>query len=317
MELRNVGQSGLKVSAVGLGCNNFGWGLDKAASTKIIHRALDLGVTLFDTAPVYGDNGGESEQILGKALGARREQAVIVSKFGMAMDRSGRTNTSRSQILRDIEGSLQRLNTDYIDLYMIHWPDWSTPIEETLGTLDDLIRAGKVRYAGCCNIPAWRLVEADWTARNSQLNRFIVSQNEYSLAERSLDRDLIPAMEQYKIGLMPYAPLANGLLTGKFSRDGGKPEDSRLAQNKWGTGDRYLAEKKLKLADELGEFAKRNGHSLLDLAIGWQLSNPLICSVIAGATKVGQLEANVAAANNWRLTTGQMMEVDKICKANR
>lgn len=314
MEQRNIGRSGLKVSAVGLGCNNFGWNLDAATSTGIIHRALDLGVTLFDTAPVYGVNGGESEEILGRALGGRRQQAVVVTKFGMAMDRTGRTDTSRRTVLREIEDSLRRLNTDYVDIYMLHWPDWSTPMEETLRALDDIVTAGKALYIGCSNIPAWRLVEARWISRTDRLHEFIVTQNEYSLAQRSLDKDLMPALQAYDVALMPYSPLANGLLTGKYRRGQPAPEGTRLAQNLWGLGDRLLTEDKLLLTEQLGEFAQAHDHSLLELAISWLLSNPRVCSVIGGATGIEQLEANVAAADAWRLGREELAEVDRICR---
>lgn len=317
MEKRNVGKSGLKVSAVGLGCNNFGWLIDDSQSEKIIHKALDLGVTLFDTAPVYGVKGGESETILGRTLGNRRKEAVVLTKFGMTLDRSGRTDTSRAAVMKEIEASLKRLNTDYIDIYMLHWPDWTTPMQETLRALDDIITSGKARYIGCSNIPAWRLVEAKWISKSDRLHDFIVSQNEYSLAQRDADTSLFPALKEYGVGFMGYSPLANGLLTGKFSSGGTVPEDSRLGKNMWNTGNRYLTEPMLRLADNLSRFAAERGHSLIELAISWQLSNPLICSVIAGASKLEQIEANVAAGSGWRLTAEELSEVDKICKESR
>ena len=317
MQMRNVGKSGLKVSAVAMGCNNFGWTIDETRSRAILHRALDLGVNLFDTAPVYGETGGESEQILGRALGSRREEAVIVTKFGIPIPAgSGGTNTSRRAIMREIEASLKRLDTDYIDIYMLHWPDWSTPMEETLRALDDIVTAGKARYIGCSNIPAWRLVEAKWISRTDRLHEFIVSQNEYSLAERGLDGTLMPALQEYGVSLMPYAPLANGLLTGKF-RGGEIPADSRLGKNTWNTGSRYLTPGNLAMVEALDEFAAQRGHSLLELAISWLLSNPTVCSVIGGATSVEQLEQNVAAADVWRLGEQEMAEVERICSASR
>lgn len=317
MEKRNVGKSGLKVSAVGLGCNNFGWLIDADLSEKIIHKAVDLGVTLFDTAPVYGVTGGESEQILGKALGARRKDVTILTKFGMTLDRTGRTDTSRGAVLREIDASLQRLGTDYVDIYMLHWPDWSTPMEETLRALDDIVSSGKARYIGCSNLPAWRIVEAKWLSKTDKLHSFIVSQNEYSLAQRDADTTLLPALKEYGVGFMGYSPLANGLLTGKFAAGQAAPADSRLGKNMWGLSKRYLTEPMLQLADNLGRFAAERGHSLIDLAISWQLSNPLICSVIAGASKLEQLDMNVAAGNGWRLTPEELSEVDKICKESR
>lgn len=318
MEQRNVGKSGLRVSSVGLGCNNFGWLIDADISEKIIHKALDLGVTLFDTAPVYGANGGESEQILGKALGARRQDAVVLTKFGMTLDRSGRTNTSRAALLKEIEASLKRLDTDYIDIYMLHWPDWKTPLDETLRALDDIVTSGKARYIGCSNIPAWRLIEAQWISKTDRLHKFIVSQNEYSLAQRDVENSLFPALQEYGVGFMGYSPLANGLLTGKFKTGVEAPKDTRLGQNMWGTGKRYLADNMLKLADELNRFAGERGHTLIELAIAWQLSNPLICSVIGGASKPEQMEINIAAGNcGWRLTPEELTAVDKICRENR
>ncbi len=318
MEQRNVGKSGLRVSNVGLGCNNFGWLIDADISEKIIHKALDLGVTLFDTAPVYGVNGGESEQILGKALGARRRDVTVLTKFGMTLDRTGRTNTSRAALLKEIEASLARLNTDYIDIYMLHWPDWKTPLDETLRALDDIITSGKARYIGCSNIPAWRLVEAQWISKADRLHKFIVSQNEYSLAQRDAENSLFPALQEYGVGFMGYSPLANGLLTGKFKAGVDAPKDTRLGKNMWGIGKRYLADNMLKLADDLNRFASERDHTLIELAIAWQLSNPLVCSVIGGASKPEQLEINVAAGNcGWRLTTEEQAEVDKICRDNR
>lgn len=318
MEQRNVGESGLRVSAVGLGCNNFGWLIDADISEKIIHKALDLGVTLFDTAPIYGVSGGESEQILGKALGARRQNVVVLTKFGMRLDGTGRTNTSRAALMKEIDASLKRLNTDYIDIYMLHWPDWKTPLEETLRALDDIIASGKARYIGCSNIPAWRLVEAQWISKTDRLHKFIVSQNEYSLAQRDAENSLFPALQEYGVGFMGYSPLANGLLTGKFKAGVKAPKDTRLGQNMWGTGKRYLADNMLKLADDLNRFAGERGHTLIELAIAWQLSNPLVCSVISGASKPEQLEMNVAAGNcGWILAADELAEVDKICESRK
>lgn len=316
MEKRNVGRSGLRVSAVGLGCNNFGWTMSAADSEPIIHKALDLGVTLFDTAPVYGEKGGESEQVLGKALGARRKDAVIVTKFGVPLDRSGKMNTSRAAVLAEVEASLKRLGTDYIDIYMLHWPDATTPLEETLRALDDIVRSGKARYIGCSNLPAWRMVEAKWISKTEHLHGFVVSQNEYSLAQRDADASLLPMLGAYGMGFMGYSPLANGLLTGKYA-GGAVPEDSRMGKNLWGTAGRYLTEPKLRLADALGTFAKERGHSLIELAFAWQLSNPLVCSVIAGATRSEQIEVNVAAGSGWRLSAEELAEVDRICKESK
>ena len=318
MQQRNVGKSGLRVSAVGLGCNNFGWLIDADISERIIHKALDLGVTLFDTAPIYGVKGGESEQLLGKVLGARRQDVVVVTKFGMLLDGSGRTNTSRSAVMNEIEASLKRLNTDYIDIYMLHWPDWNTPLEETLRALDDIVTSGKARYIGCSNIPAWRLVEAQWISKTDRLHQFMVSQNEYSLVQRDAETSLFPALQEYGVGFMGYSPLANGLLTGKFKPGAEVPQDTRLGKNTWGFGSRYLADHLLQLADDLDQFAQTRGHTLVELAMAWQLANPLVCSVISGASRLEQLEMNVAAGNcGWILSADEMAEIDNICREHR
>ena len=216
MKQRNVGKSGLLVSVVGLGCNNFGWGLELEASRAVIHKALDLGITLLDTADIYGGQGG-SEECLGKVLGNRRKDIVLATKFGMVMDKEGHLKGgSRRYIMSAVEASLKRLNTDWIDLYQLHTNDPLTPMEETLRALDDLVRQGKVRYVGCSNVPAWRVSEAHWVAKQEGLNGFVSAQDEYSLLVRGLEKELRPALETYGIGLLPYFPLASGLLTGKY-----------------------------------------------------------------------------------------------------
>jgi len=310
MHIRNIGKSGLRVSSIGLGCNNFGMTVDAQQSKSIISAALDAGVTLFDTAPIYGAKWGLSESILGEALGAKRQQVTIVTKFGIMPTFVDR-DTSRATILKDVETSLGRLKTDYIDLYMLHWPDVTTPMEETLRALDDLITAGKVRYIGCCNLPAWQVVEAKWIAQTGHLHEFIVSQDEYSLASSRAKETLIPALEKYGAGLMPYSPLANGLLTGKYTSDF-QPADSRLTKNLWNMGDRYLTEEKLRLAQRLSDYAANHGHSLLQLAVSWLLAQPVVCSVIAGATKLEQLQTNVASGE-WQLSAQQMADIEVIC----
>lgn len=311
MNQRRVGKSGLFVSEIGLGCNNFGFPKTDDTATSIVHRALELGVTLFDTAPVYGTSWGESEAFLGKALGARRKDVVIATKFGLKPDFS--RIPSRARIVEGVEESLSRLNTDYIDLFLLHWSDGVTPIEETLRALDDVIRAGKVRYIGCCNLPAWQVVEARWVSKSESLNKFIVTQDEYSLANRKAESSLLPAIEAYDMGLIPYAPLANGLLTGKFSKNSPPPEGSRLAKNMWNMGDRYLTDSKLELADRLNAFAKERGHSLLELAVSWILANPAVSSVIAGANTLEQFEQN-AAASGWELTPEELSLIDQLCE---
>lgn len=312
MDKRNVGKSGLRVSSIGLGCNNFGWLIDAASSKQIIRNALDLGVSLFDTAPVYGKEWGASETILGSALGEHRKDVIIVSKFGLSQDKSGR-NTSRAAVVEGIEASLRRLGTDYIDLFMLHWPDHTTPMQETLRALDDVISSGKARYIGCCNLPAWRVVESRWLSTTGDLHEFIVTQDEYSLAHRAAERSLLPALDEYGMGLMPYAPLANGLLTGKYSSHTAHPTDSRLGNNVWNTGDRYLTQGKLALAEQLNGFAQERGHTLLELAVSWLLARPAVCSVIAGATRPQHVQQN-SAAGAWQLSRDELDRIDQICR---
>ncbi len=311
MHIRHIGKSGLRVSSIGLGCNNFGLTIEAQESKKIIHRALDLGVTLFDTAPVYGTEFGASENILGASLGKHRQDVTIVSKFGMTTT-PGQRDSSRSGIIRGLEGSLRRLGTDYLDVFMLHWPDKNTPMQETLRALDDIIRSGKARYIGCCNLPAWQIADAQWIAKSELLHDFIVCQDEYSLVQRKAETNLFPALQHYGMGLMPYSPLANGLLTGKYSDAGKAPTDTRLATNLWNTGDRYLTSNNLALTERLTEYAQQHDHSLLEMAVSWLLSEPLVCSVIAGARSIEQLNAN-AEAGEWQLSGEQMQEIAALC----
>jgi len=310
MKLRNLGRSGLQVSLVGLGCNNFGGRLDLAATRKVVHRALDLGITLFDTADVYGERG-RSEEYLGESLGERRKDIVLATKFGMAMDDAGiRKGASRRYILSAVEASLQRLKTDWIDLYQLHQPDPLTPIEETLRALDDLIRQGKARYVGCSNLPAWQVVEALWTARHAGLDRFVCCQDEYSLVAREPERELIPMMERYGLGLLPYFPLASGLLTGKYQRNASMPAGARLTETKR-LADRYLTEPNWRIVERLENFCARRGRTLLELALSWLAARPTVASVIAGATRPEQVEANVRAVE-WNLSSEDLAEIDRL-----
>jgi aryl-alcohol dehydrogenase-like predicted oxidoreductase len=311
MELRNVGRSGLKVSAVGLGCNNFGV-LDIESSRKVVHRALDLGVTLFDTADIYGGRGG-SERQLGEILGPRRKDIVLATKFGMQMDDEGvKSGAARRYIVEAVEESLKRLATDWIDLYQLHKPDPATPLEETLSALDDLVRAGKVRYIGCSNLPAWQVADAHWIARDRNLTPFISAQDEYSLVVRDVERELIPALAQYGMGLLPYFPLASGLLTGKYNRGSDVPAGTRMALMKR-LADRYMTDANWEIVGKLETFCAARGHTLLELAFSWLAANPQLSSVIAGATKPEQVEANVKAIG-WKLTPEEMAEIDTLTK---
>ena len=310
MQIRNLGRSGLRVSLVGLGCNNFGGRIDLEASRKVVHKALDLGITLFDTADTYGNFGG-SETCLGEILGAKRKDIVLASKFGMAMNAEGTIKgASRRYIMSEVEASLKRLKTDWLDLYQLHAPDPLTPIEETLRALDDLVRQGKVRYIGCSNLPAWQVVEAQWTSKQLGLESFISAQDEYSLVVRHIDRELVPALAAYDIGLLPFFPLASGLLTGKYKRNAPMPAGTRLT-NTQRLADRFLTELNWQIAEKLGDFAATRGKSLLELAFSWLACRPQVASVIAGATKPEQIEANVKAAD-WVLTPAEMAEIDRI-----
>ncbi|HEV8027035.1 MAG TPA: aldo/keto reductase [Stellaceae bacterium] len=313
MDQRNLGKSGLRVSAVGLGCNNFGMKLDVEGTRKVVHRALDLGITFLDTADHYGNMGG-SESCLGEVLGERRKDVVLATKFAMPMDAAGtKTGASRRYIMAAVEASLTRLKTDWIDLYQLHRPDPLTPIEETLRALDDLVRQGKVRYVGCSNLRAWQVVEAQWTAKHLGLNAFIACQDEYSLLVRDIEQDLVPAIEAYDLGLLPYFPLASGLLTGKYKRNQTMPQGSRLALVKR-LADRYLTESHWQAVERLQDFCDKRDHRLLDLAISWLLSRPRVASVIAGATTPEQVEQNIRAAE-WKLTPEDVADVDRLSKA--
>jgi aryl-alcohol dehydrogenase-like predicted oxidoreductase len=310
MQERNLGSSGLRVSAVGIGCNNFGGRIDTRETGRVIDKAIDLGVTLFDTADMYSNRGG-SETAMGEVLkGGKRQKIVLATKCGMQMDDAGKLKgASRRYIMSAIEGSLKRLQTDYIDLYQVHQVDPLTPIEETLRALDDLVRSGKVRYIGLSNHPAWMTVEAQETARRCNLNSFVSCQDEYSLLIRDADRELMPMMSRYKMGLLPYFPLACGLLTGKYARNA-MPQGARLTETKrW--QDKYLNERNWNVTEELTAFATSRGHTILELAFSWLLARPNVSSVIAGATSPEQVEANVKAAS-WQLTAEEMAEVDRI-----
>jgi aryl-alcohol dehydrogenase-like predicted oxidoreductase len=317
MQQRNLGNSDLKISVVGLGCNNFGGDrIDLQASRKVIHKALDLGITLIDTADVYGNgNRGESETILGECLGDRRKDVVLATKFGLPMDEA-RTlkGASRRYILSAIEASLKRLKTDWIDLYYIHRPDPLTPIEETLRTLDDLVRAGKVRYIGCSGFAAWQLVEAQWTAKHHDLNHFVTCQDEFNLLRRGLENTLQPAMEAYGLGLIPYSPLAAGLLSGKYRRNAPMPAGARMTREKR-QADRWLNDSNWEVVERLTAFCEARGHSLLELAMSWLASRPLVASIIAGATTPEQVELN-ARAVNWPLSPDDFAAIDKATQRN-
>lgn len=310
MEQRNLGRSGLIVSAVGLGCNNFGGRSGIEATRAVVHKALDLGITFFDTSDTYGERGA-SEEYLGRALAGRRNDIVLASKFARPMDPEGRLQgASRRYIMSAVEASLTRLNTDYIDLYYQHIADPRTPIEETLRALDDLVRQGKIRYIGCSTLSAWQVVEAQWTSTHLGLDRFVACQERYNLLERELDQQLMPVVQSYGLGLIPFSPLANGLLTGKYRRDAPLPAGARLSTTPR-TAERYLTDANWALIERLGGFCAERGRSLLELAFSWLLHRPAVASVIAGATAPEQVEANVRAAG-WGLSREDMDEIDRI-----
>ena len=308
METRNVGKSGLKVSVVGLGCNNFGMRCDLDASRAVIDTALGKGVTLLDTADVYGSPFGKSEEVIGEVLGARRKDVVLATKFAMTGFNSP-VRTDRRYVIEACEASLKRLKTDWIDLYQVHRPDPATPIEETMRALDELITAGKVRYIGCSNFAGWQIADAQWTARTAGMNPFISHQDEYSLVMRDIEKDVIPAGQAHGLGLLPFFPLASGLLTGKYKRSETPAEGTRLA-NAW-MGNRYLTAGNFDVVEKLEPFARERNRSLLDLAFAWLLSHHNLPSVIAGATAPAQVEANVAAGE-WKLTAEETAQVEKL-----
>lgn len=312
MEYRHLGRSGLQVSVVGLGCNNFGMRCDFDQSKDVVHRALDAGITLFDTADVYGGQG-KSEEFLGKILKGRRQEVVLATKFGMKMGEGPhKSGGSRKYIMSAVEDSLRRLDTDYIDLYQLHRPDPETPIDETLRALDDLVRSGKVRYIGNSNFAGWQAAEAHYVAKQANLTPFISAQNEYNLLDRRIEGELVPACNAYGLSILPYFPLASGFLTGKYRQGQEMPAGTRLA-NAGPMAARVLNDKNYETLGKLEAFADARGKAMLDLAIGWLASLSHVGSVIAGATKPEQIDQNVAAGS-WKLTAEELAEVDAISR---
>ena len=311
MEFRRLGTSGLKVSEVGLGCNNFGMRIDQQATSAVVAAALDAGITLFDTADVYG--GTKSEVMLGEALKGKRHEVVIATKFAMQVGpRADQTGGSRRHIVNAVEASLKRMQTDYIDLYQMHRPDADTPIEETLLALDDLVRSGKVRYLGNSNFTGWQIAEADWVAKTDHVHRFVSAQNNYSLMERRVEHEVLPACDHFGLGFLPFFPLASGLLTGKYRRGEGAPEGTRLA-SAGARGAAALSEENFDRLERLESYADAHGRTLLDLAFAWLLGHPPVSSVIAGATKPEQVQANAGAAS-WRMSLAEVAEVTELAR---
>jgi aryl-alcohol dehydrogenase-like predicted oxidoreductase len=308
MEQREIGRSGLKVSAIGLGCNNFGWMIDADASNPVIARALELGITFFDTADIYG----ESEVVLGKALGARRKEVVVATKFGMAAGGLP-GGASRSYVMQAAERSLKRLGTDYIDLFYLHRPDKATPIAETLEALEELIRQGKVRHAVASNMTAELLTEAYSVASAKHLHGFIGTQEHLSLLTRAAESTILPTVKELHLGLIPYFPLASGMLTGKYKRGAALPPGTRLDNWKQRSSS-LLTEQNFDKVERLEAFAGEHGRSITELAIAWLLATPCVPSVIAGATKAAQVETNVKAAT-WKLTAAEVTAVERLAPA--
>lgn len=314
MRYRQLGTSGLTVSVVGLGCNNFGHRIDKDRTQAVVDTALDEGITLFDTSDSYGRPRGSSEELLGATLGARRDDVVVATKFGSNTDGANGADWgvrgSRRYIRRAVESSLRRLRTDRIDLYQMHFPDLATPIEETLGTLDDLVREGKVGYIGCSNFSAWGLADAVWTSRSAGYTRFISAQNNYNLLDRDVEGDVVPASEHYGLGVLPYYPLASGLLTGKYHRNESAPEGSRLGAGAMGRPGHRPSDENFDRIEPLQSYAAERGLSLLDVAIGGLAAQRAVASVISGATKPEQVRAN-AAAGRWEPTSDDLEALDR------
>ncbi len=315
LEYRSLGRSGLRVSAVGLGGNNFGrTGTateTQAGTNAVVEAALDAGVNFIDTADIYGKEYGLSEALLGEALRGRRDEVVIATKFGHASLPSPLpawgARGSRRYVRLAVEGSLRRLQTDWIDLYQLHTPDPATPIDETIAALDDLVRAGTVRYIGHSNLSGWQLAEAELVARELGATRFVSAQNEYNLLSRGAEAEVLPAARHFGLGFLPFFPLQNGLLTGKFRRDE-HPADTRIMRQRrhivddapWDVLDRYRA------------FAEERGITMLEATFGWLLAQPGLASVIAGATRPEQVRQNAAAGGAWRPTEAELEEVSEL-----
>jgi len=305
MQTRKVGS--LQVSVVGLGCNNFGWRIDAEASAKVIDTAIESGVTFFDTADRYGK--GQSEDFLGRALGKRRDQIILATKFGMEMEK-GQQGASPKYVLEAVDASLRRLRTDRIDLYQLHQPDPKTPITDTLGALDELVHAGKVREIGCSNFSVAQIREA---ADASQCRaQFVSVQNEFSLFHREPETNgVLPECERRRLAFVPYFPLASGLLTGKYRKGKKLPEGSRAAD---GWGPKVFTEQNLAIVELLIEFAQSKDHTILELAFSWLLSHQPVASVIAGASKPEQVRANAKAAD-WQLAADDLAQIDAIMRS--
>ncbi len=315
MRYRHLGNSGLEVSETGLGANSFGetGRRDYQESKSIIHAAIDHGINFIDTSNVYAQ--GLSEEYIGRALEGRRHEILIGTKFGSKREHGPNLfGGGRKFVMDAVEDSLRRLRTDYIDLYMIHRPDPRVPLEETLRAMDDIVRQGKALYIGCCNFEAWRMVEAVWTSKSSGITQIISSQFEYSMLQRAGEAEMIPACRRHGIGVMPYLPLAAGFLTGKVDADKlAAPPGTRLSLDA-GQSERWITEENLRVITSLQKWAQDHGKTLLELAFAWLLAEPIVATVIAGASSPEQIAQN-AKASNWQLTSEQRAEVTTILDA--
>ena len=312
MEYRKLGNSGLKVSEIGLGTNTFGRRADEQTSLAIVNQAFELGINYIDTANTY--DRGTSEEIVGKAVKSHRAEVIIATKVGYSMgDSPNQRGASRYHIMQEVDASLRRLQTDYIDLYQIHGPDPTTPIEETLRALDDLVRAGKVRYIGCSNFAGWQLCEALWTSKANNLQSFITVQPRYNILDRKIETELIPCCQAYNIGVIPWGPLAGGFLTGKYHKGEEAPPEARLARPMSLYGEIFTEANWGKLT-KLEAFATERNYTVGDLAVAWLLAKPWVSTIIAGARQVEQVSTN-AAAVAWKMTAEEVAEVEEISLA--
>jgi aryl-alcohol dehydrogenase-like predicted oxidoreductase len=316
MTYRPLGDSGLMVSAVGIGCNAFSRRVDLDGVRDVLAAARDTGVTLLDTADIYGDPPGGSETLLGEALRGQRDEFVLATKFGMDMrgdnGRDFGARASRRYVRRAVEASLRRLRTDHLDLYQLHEPDGVTPVEETLSALTDLVREGKVRYLGCSNVAGWQVADADWTARTAGLERFVSVQNRYSLLDRSIEEEVVPACEAHGLGVLPYFPLEYGLLTGKYRRGEGAPAGSRADLDP--TRAQWLRDADWDRIEAVEKYAEARDLTVLDVAVAGLAAQPAVASVISGATSGAQVRAN-AAALRWQPTPEDLLELDEVTGA--
>jgi aryl-alcohol dehydrogenase-like predicted oxidoreductase len=314
LAVRPLGDSGIQATVAGLGCNNFGMRLDAAESARVVHAALDLGVNLFDTSDSYGM--GESERHLAAALKGRRDRAVVLTKFASPADpeHPEHRGASPEHVRRAVEASLRRLEMDHIDVYMLHRPDHDTPIEATLDALQRLVEEGKVRAIANSNFAGWQIADADWTSRNRGLARFVCAENQYSLLDRAVEREVLPACRRFGVGFLPFFPLASGLLTGKYHRGERAPEGTRLGRSP--RGAQMLSDRNFDVVEPLEAFAAERGTTLLAVALGWLAAQPEVTSVIAGATSPEQVAANVTATA-WTPGEDDLAEIDRITAGRR